>query len=105
MMADTGLEINEIKVDGGASVSDIIMQFQADITGKRLRRPIVRETTALGAAYLAGLAVGFWNSLDEVREHWSLDRVYEPEMDEAQRARVLRGWDAAVACAKAWRAE
>ena len=102
MMADTGLEINEIKVDGGASVSDIIMQFQADITGKRLRRPIVRETTALGAAYLAGLAVGFWNSLDEVRDHWTIDRVYEPEMDDATRRRVLRGWDAAVKCARLW---
>ena len=102
MMADTGLEINEIKVDGGASVSDIIMQFQADITGKRLRRPIVRETTALGAAYLAGLAVGFWKSLDEVRDHWTIDRVYEPEMDDATRRRVLRGWDAAVKCARLW---
>ena len=102
MMADTGLEINEIKVDGGASVSDIIMQFQSDITGKRLRRPIVRETTALGAAYLAGLAVGFWKSLDEVRDHWTIDRVYEPEMDEETRRRVLRGWDAAVKCARIW---
>lgn len=102
MMADTGLEINEIKVDGGASVSDIIMQFQSDITGKRLRRPIVRETTALGAAYLAGLAVGFWKSLDEVRDHWTIDRVYEPEIDEETRRRVLRGWDAAVKCARIW---
>ena len=102
MMADTGLEINEIKVDGGASVSDIIMQFQSDITGKRLRRPIVRETTALGAAYLAGLAVGFWKSLGEVRDHWTIDRVYEPEMDEETRRRVLRGWDAAVKCARIW---
>lgn len=102
MMADTGMEINEIKVDGGASVSDIIMQFQSDITGKRLRRPIVRETTALGAAYLAGLAVGFWKSLDDVRDHWTIDRVYEPKMDEETRRRVLRGWDAAVKCARLW---
>lgn len=78
------------------------MQFQSDITGKRLRRPIVRETTALGAAYLAGLAVGFWKSLDEVRDHWTIDRVYEPEMDEETRRRVLRGWDAAVKCARIW---
>ena len=69
MMADTGLSIREIKVDGGASVSDIIMQFQADITQKRLRRPIIRETTALGAAYLAGLAVGFWKDTEEIESH------------------------------------
>ena len=90
----------EIKVDGGASVSDIIMQFQADITGKRLRRPIVRETTALGAAYLAGLAVGFWRSLDEVRDHWTIDRVYEPSMTPEQREESLRLWKAAVWCAR-----
>ena len=100
MAADTGLPIPEIKVDGGASVSDIIMQFQADITGKRLRRPIVRETTALGAAYLAGLAVGFWRSLDEVRDHWTIDRVYEPSMTPEQREESLRLWKAAVWCAR-----
>ena len=100
MMADTGLEINEIKVDGGASVSDIIMQFQADITGKTLRRPIVRETTALGAAYLAGLAVGFWESMEDVKNHWSLDKIYEPKMDEETREKLLHGWEKAVECAK-----
>lgn len=105
MIADTGLLFDEIKVDGGASVSDIIMQFQADITGKRLRRPIVRETTALGAAYLAGLASGFWRDLDDLRRHWSLDKIYEPEMDAGQREKRLRGWKNAVACAKIWREE
>ena len=100
MMADTGLEINEIKVDGGASVSDIIMQFQADITGKTLRRPIVRETTALGAAYLAGLAVGFWESMEDVKNHWSLDKIYEPKMDEETREKLLHGWEKAVECTK-----
>ena len=100
MMADTGLEINEIKVDGGASVSDIIMQFQADITGKTLRRPIVRETTALGAAYLAGLAVGFWESMEDVKNHWSLDKIYEPKMDEETREKLLHGWEKAEECAK-----
>jgi len=105
MIADTGLLFDEIKVDGGASVSDIIMQFQADITGKRLRRPIVRETTALGAAYLAGLASGFWRDLDDLRRHWSLDKIYEPEMDAGQREKRLHGWKNAVACAKIWREE
>ncbi len=75
------LDIREIKVDGGASVSDIIMQFQSDITRKTLRRPMIRETTALGAAYLAGLAVGFWKDMDEVRQHWSLDKLYTPKME------------------------
>ena len=105
MMADTGLEIGEIKVDGGASVSDVIMQFQADITQKSLRRPIVRETTALGAAYLAGLAVGFWKDREELKKRWSLDRLYEPDMDGATREKLLRGWRAAVECTKLWKAE
>ena len=100
MMADTGLKINEIKVDGGASVSDIIMQFQSDITQKTLRRPIVRETTALGAAYLAGLAVGFWKDLDDLKNHWSIDKIYSPNMSDSKRETLLKGWEKAVACAK-----
>lgn len=102
MAADTGLEINEIKVDGGASISDLVMQFQADITQKALRRPIVRETTALGAAYLAGLAVGFWKDMDEIQQHWSLDKLYEPNMDEETRKTLLNGWNKSVECAKLW---
>ena len=105
MMADTGLSIREIKVDGGASVSDIIMQFQADITQKRLRRPIIRETTALGAAYLAGLAVGFWKDTEEIESHWRIDKVYEPQMEDERREKLLRGWKNAVACARMFRAE
>ncbi len=105
MIADTGLPIREIKVDGGVSASDITMQFQADITGACLRRPIVRETTALGAAYLAGLAVGFWLDFDDLKDHWSLDRVFTPKMDTPQRERLLRGWKNAVTCAKMWREE
>ena len=105
MAADTGLAIGEIKVDGGASVSDLIMQFQSDITQKTLRRPMIRETTALGAAYLAGLACGFWKDLAEVEQHWSLDRLYSPEMDEQTREKLLRGWRRAVECARVWRSE
>lgn len=105
MAADTGLPIPEIKVDGGVSASNITMQFQSDITQIRLCRPIVRETTALGAAYLAGLAVGFWNDLDELKRHWSLERVFEPQMKEEQRRRLLSGWEHAVACSKLWREE
>ena len=102
MAADTGLDIREIKVDGGASVSDIIMQFQADITQKTLRRPMIRETTALGAAYLAGIAVGFWKDMDDVKQHWSLDKLYTPKMDSATREKLLKGWRKAVDCVKIW---
>lgn len=105
MMADTGLEINEIKVDGGASISDIIMQFQSDITMKTLRRPIVRETTALGAAYLAGLAVGFWKDMEEVKNHWSIDKIYKPNMEDAKRKNLLNGWKKAVAAARMFGSE
>ena len=105
MAADTGLAIKEIKVDGGASVSDLIMQFQADITQKTLRRPMIRETTALGAAYLAGLATGFWRDQSEVEQHWSLDRLYSPKMDDVSREKLLNGWHRAVGCARMWRGE
>lgn len=103
MAADTGLPIGEIKVDGGASVSDVIMQFQADISGAVLRRPMIRETTALGAAYLAGLSSGFWRDMDDLRDHWSLDKIYTPKMPEARKKKLLSGWSHAVACAKLWR--
>lgn len=105
MIADTGADINEIKVDGGASVSDLIMQFQSDITQKKLRRPMIRETTALGAAYLAGLAVGFWKDMDEVRQHWSLDKIYSPKMDSKTRAKLLNGWRRSVECVKLWHSD
>ena len=104
MVADTGMDINEIKVDGGASASDLIMQFQSDITKKSLRRPVIRETTALGAAYLAGIAVGFWKDRDEVKRHWSLDKVYSPNMEEETRERLVGNWKKAVECAKLWKA-
>lgn len=103
MTADTGMEINEIKVDGGASVSDLIMQFQSDITRKILRRPVIRETTALGAAYLAGIAVGFWKGMDEVRGYWSMDKMYTPRMDQETREKLLKGWKKAVECARLWK--
>lgn len=103
MAADTGMQINEIKVDGGASVSDLIMQFQSDITQKTLRRPMIRETTALGAAYLAGMACGFWKDRDEIQRRWSLDKLYSPKMDDAAREKLLKGWRKSVECAKLWK--
>ncbi|MFA9381632.1 MAG: glycerol kinase GlpK, partial [Acetanaerobacterium sp.] len=94
--ADTGIEITELRVDGGASANNFLMQFQADIMNKSIRRPMIRETTALGAAYLAGLAVGLWKNVDEIRHNWTLDRVYTPDMDDTTRAGLLAGWNKAV---------
>ena len=100
---ETHYVLQKFKVDGGASVSDVIMQFQADISGAVLRRPMIRETTALGAAYLAGLSSGFWRDMDDLRDHWSLDKIYTPKMPEAQKKKLLSSWSHAVACAKLWR--
>ena len=103
MKLDTGLEIPELKVDGGASVSDIIMQFEADIMDTAIVRPMIRETTALGAAYFAGLAVGFWEDEEDIKSHWTLDTVYRPQMDAALREEKLRRWNAAVASTRMWK--
>lgn len=102
MVSDTGIVLQELKVDGGASRDNFLMQFQADIMGIQVRRPMIRETTALGAAYLAGLAVGVWKNLDEIKCHWTLDRLYEPAMPQEERARLLKKWHKAVRCSMAW---
>jgi glycerol kinase len=102
MESDTGAKITELKVDGGACRDSFLMQFQADIMDGTLRRPLIRETTALGAAYLAGLAVGFWNSLEELRSLWQCDRTFEPAMDEQRRQRLLDGWHKAVGRSLDW---
>jgi glycerol kinase len=94
--ADSGVPLTELKVDGGMVANDALMQFQADILGVPVIRPKVIETTALGAAYAAGLAVGFWNDLGELSRHWSEDKRWEPALDEAERDRQLRLWRKAV---------
>jgi glycerol kinase len=94
--ADSGVPLTELKVDGGATVNNLLMQFQADVLGVPVVRPVVAETTALGAAYAAGLAVGFWGGLDELRANWQEDRRWEPAMDPAERDRLLRNWKKAV---------
>ncbi len=96
MEEDAGIPLRELRVDGGASANGFLMQFQADIMDRPLRRPMIRETTALGAAYLAGLATGVWKSLDDVRGSWTLDRLYEPAMGAEKREKLLRGWHQAV---------
>jgi glycerol kinase len=94
--ADSGVPLTELKVDGGMIANNLLMQFQADILGVPVVRPVVAETTALGAAYAAGLAVGFWNGLDELRQNWQEDSRWEPKMEEAERERLLRSWKKAV---------
>ena len=94
--ADSGVDMEDLRVDGGMVANEALMQFQADILGIPVVRPKVTETTALGAAYAAGLAVGFWSDTDELAANWSEDKRWEPSMDEAERARQLRLWKKAV---------
>jgi glycerol kinase len=100
--ADTGKGLTELKVDGGMVANDLLMQFQADILGVPVVRPVVAETTALGAAYAAGLAVGFWNDFDDLRKNWQEDKRWEPQMDEAERERQYRLWKKAVTKSFDW---
>ena len=102
MQRDLGQPLRELNVDGGASRDGFLMQFQADISGCPIRRPVIRETTALGAAYLAGLAVGVWNSTDELKKLWRCDTVYTPNMPQAVRMEKRRGWDKAVGRSLGW---
>ncbi|MDJ0322602.1 glycerol kinase GlpK [Cryobacterium sp. PH31-AA6] len=100
--ADSGVPLTELKVDGGMIANNTLMQFQADILGVPVVRPVVAETTALGAAYAAGLAVGFWSSLDELRANWQEDSRWTPKMDVAERDRLLRNWKKAVTKTFGW---
>ena len=102
MEMDTGAKMTELKVDGGASRDRFLMQFQADILGKQVRRPMIRETTALGAAYLAGLAVGVWKDREEIRQLWHCDSTFEPSRDEAWRNAQFKGWNKAVGRSLHW---
>ncbi len=102
MQRDAGLALTSLKVDGGAAANGMLLQFQADLLGVTVRRPVVRETTALGAAYLAGLAVGYWDGLEDVRTNWALDREFAPEMAPAERARLYGKWKKAVTRALDW---
>ena len=105
MERDSGIKITELKVDGGACANDFLMQFQSDIAGCSVYRPRCIETTALGAAYLAGLAVGYWTSLDDVKNNWAINKVFAPQMSEDRRTELLKGWHKAVRCAQVWAEE
>lgn len=96
MEADSGVRLNTLKVDGGMVVNELLMQFQSDILGVPVVRPVVNETTALGAAYAAGLAVGYWSSVDEIRENWAHGGQWEPTMPDDERTRLFDGWNRAV---------
>lgn len=102
MQADSGIEPEKLRVDGGAVANDFLMQFQADVLNVRVDRPQVTEVTALGAAYLAGLAVGFWHSLDELKDKTQIDKCFFPHQDEEKRQRRYKGWLRAVKCAQVW---
>jgi glycerol kinase len=96
MNADSGVDLTHLKVDGGMVANDLLMQFQADVLDVPVIRPIVTETTALGAAYAAGLAVGYWSGLDELRKNWAVDKTWYPQMDAQERKKGLAGWRKAV---------
>ncbi|MEA3327056.1 MAG: glycerol kinase GlpK [Chloroflexota bacterium] len=96
MNKDSGVELKALKVDGGMVFNELLMQFQSDILGVPVIRPTVAETTALGAAYAAGLAVGFWEEVEDLRENWGIDKEWHPKMDEEERAKIYKGWKKAV---------
>lgn len=100
MEADAGIAIKELRVDGGATANNLLMQFQSDLLNTKVVRPIIVETTALGAAYLAGLAVGYWTSIEDIQEQWQIDRAFSPEMPDEERSRLAAGWKKAVGAAE-----
>jgi len=102
MEADSGISVKELRVDGGATANNMLMQFQSDILNTRTVRPEITETTALGAAYLAGLAVGFWPGIDAIRDQWQVDKTFEPLMKDVERTMLVKGWNRAVKSAIAW---
>jgi glycerol kinase len=102
MEADLGSKIAELRVDGGAVANNLLMQFQADILGVNVVRPQITETTALGAAYLAGLAVGYWKDIGEIQDQWKLDRRFTPELASTEAKAHLQGWQRAINASKAW---
>ena len=101
MEKDAGTAIKELRVDGGATVDDLLMQIQADVLQASVVRPQVTETTAMGAAYLAGLAVGFWNSTDEIQQQWKVERTFAPSAEKNPQE-LISGWHKAIKACQAW---
>lgn len=102
MVKDSGIDLNELRVDGGAAVNNLLMQIQADAINTKVVRPKVTETTALGAAYLAGLSVGFWESIDELKKQWQVDKVFDPKPENNEIIKVIKDWKKAVERSKNW---
>lgn len=102
MEEDSGITLKALKVDGGACANNFLMQFQADVLGVQVDRPEVIETTALGAAYLAGLAVGYWKDKEDISKNWAISRSFTPNMDDSRRTELLSGWKAAVNRSLGW---
>ena len=102
MVEDSGVELNELRVDGGAAVNNLLMQIQADAIQTKVVRPNVTETTALGAAYLAGLGVGFWKNIDEIKQQWQVDKIFTPVPDSKQIQKIISDWKKAVERSKRW---
>jgi len=102
MQADSKIDIAELRVDGGAVVNDLLMQFQSDITGIKVARPKVTETTALGAAYLAGLAVGYWNDVSDIEQQWQIDRTFSPAMPSQKVENIVAEWYRAIQAVQTW---
>ena len=102
MVEDLGEHLVSLKVDGGASANDFLMQFQADIMGCEVKRPVCIETTSLGAAYLAGLATGYWENKEDVIKNWQVEKTFTPDMDDQKREELLTGWKKAVSCVRGW---
>jgi glycerol kinase len=105
MVEAAGIEVPVVRVDGGASVNNLAMQFQSDLLQLPVQRPRVVETTALGAAYLAGLAVGYWNNVEQIADHWEVERTYTPQMSVERSQQLYRGWREAVRRASGWAME
>ncbi len=105
MELDSGRHLTALKVDGGASKNNFLMQFQSDIINTNVVRPSCVETTAMGASYLAGLAVGYWSSKEDVIKNWSVDKEFKPDMTDEARVKALKGWSQAVAATRGWAKE
>jgi glycerol kinase len=101
MESDSNIKISELRVDGGATADDLLMQVQSDILDARVVRPAITETTAMGAAYLAGLATGFWNSIEEIEKQWKVERVFKPA-ENVDTKQMIMEWHRAVRAAKSW---
>ena len=103
MEADSGIQLKTLRVDGGAVKNNFLMGFQSDLLDVPVQRPVINETTALGAAYLAGLAVGFWENQEEIANKWAVDQTFQPSMEEVERTELYNGWKKAVQGARVFK--